>query len=222
MRTQPDLTKDQIETTRDTYNNCAKDYSERVEWNATISKQVKDRLVLPLHNMLVTSSKVAVLGCGTGRDLKEFISLGHSVHGFDISHGMLKQAKKLVGDIPLTKIDISKQKLPKNEFDAVYSDSVLAYIPNRNMTFALNSIYDSLKPNGVGLLGFKINGYKVVEDTILRAGGLESLRYYLSYPQSLVINYVESAGFVIKDSKLYEDSLSRPTKWLDLFVAKGN
>lgn len=222
MPIQPDLTQDQLKITRDTYNICAQDYSERVEWDGVISKQVKDRLVLPLHRMLTKSSKVAVLGCGTGRDIKEFISLGHSVHGFDISEGMLEQAKKIVGKVPLTKVDISTEDLPKKEFDAIYADSVLAYIQNKNLEFALTSIFNSLKPGGVGLLGFKVNGYAVVEDTILRAHGAKSLRYYLSYPQSLVSKYVETAGFVIKDSKLYEDSLDRPTKWLDLFVAKGN
>ena len=215
-----EITPYQLVVTRATYEACASVYAEKVEWADLISDQVKKRLVQPLNNEIPRNSCVAVLGCGTGRDVKEFKKYGHNVIGFDLSKGMLEVAKQKVPNVEFRKIDLSKDPLPEILFDALYADSVLSYIPHNRLCFTLNSFYSSLKPGGKGLLGFKINGYGVLQDNILNIGGEVSSRFYQTYPRDYVEAQVLAANFKIIKSKVYKDSLERPTKWYDIFVVK--
>ena len=114
-----DLTDEQIEITRRTYDNRAYRYAEIVERSPKIVSQVKQVLIDPMLEFIGSSRslEIAFIGCGTGRDIEHFTKLGFKCYGYDFSSGMLDEAAKHVSNIPLTLLDITKDYLPKTAFD---------------------------------------------------------------------------------------------------------
>jgi len=210
------LTEQQIQINRDTYDTCAHEYALKVERKPEVVRAVEELLLTPFYRMLATKnrSKIAFLGCGTGRDMNWFIRKDFECDGYDISQGMIDEAKIWVQEGNFYKLDISSQKLLKNNYSGVYCESALAYISKENLEYTIKNIRESLVEGGVALLGFKVNGSRVYKDNTL-----SKVRYYTSVEKEDIINLI-SKYFKIKRTIVSRDSFERPTEWLDLFVEK--
>jgi len=112
--------------------------------------------------------RILDFGCGTGLHIKEFISLGFDVYGFDISHSMLRQAKSNNGDREIFSNDLS---VFPEKFDLTYSlFDVISYQDNLDSAkIFLKSIVQKTKVGGVIMidgwhsLGAKLDPPKSVE-----------------------------------------------------------
>jgi trans-aconitate methyltransferase len=106
--------------------------------------------------------RVLDLGCGTGVLTAEIAGRGAEIFGVDLSEDMIAQAKK---KYPKLKFEVSDARALRfdAEFDAVFSNAVLHWIPEAEEVLA--GVARALKPGGrfVAEFGGKGNIRKLVE-----------------------------------------------------------
>ena len=110
-------------------------------------------------------SKGAVIldaGCGSGRDIIEFMNCGYSVEAFDKSESMVKIASDRSG------IDV-KQATFENfhytkKFDGIWCCASLLHVPFRDLVSTIKRIIKSLKDQGIIYMSFKYGEGERSED----------------------------------------------------------
>ena len=92
--------------------------------------------------------KILDLGCGPGRDLLFFKSLGHSVTGLDGSKEFVAMARAHSGGEVLHQ-DFLKMTLSKNHYDGVFANASLFHVPSSELPRILLNLFVTLKPRGI-------------------------------------------------------------------------
>ncbi|HEY2509271.1 MAG TPA: class I SAM-dependent methyltransferase [Polyangiaceae bacterium] len=88
------------------------------------------------------------LGCGPGRDLAHFRSLGHRAVGVDGCPAFCAMARSHSGCEVLQQ-DFLGLDLPTNRFDGVFANASLFHVPTAHITRVLRAIHAALVPRGV-------------------------------------------------------------------------
>ncbi len=88
------------------------------------------------------------LGCGPGRDLRAFASLGHEVTGLDGSVGLVKIARSET-DCQVLHQDFLDLDLPHARFDGIFANAALFHVPSSQIARVLADLAAALKPRGV-------------------------------------------------------------------------
>jgi SAM-dependent methyltransferase len=88
------------------------------------------------------------LGCGPGRDLHYFRSLGHDATGLDGSNEFVAMARSYSGCEVLHQ-DFLEMELPASHFDGVFANASLFHVPSQELPKALLELFTSLKSRGV-------------------------------------------------------------------------
>src|SRR5690242_11134579 len=88
------------------------------------------------------------LGCGPGRDLRYFRSLGHEAVGLDGSAAFVAMARDQSGCEVLHQ-DFLALNLPARRFDGVFANASLFHVPSLELPRVLREIAAALKPRGV-------------------------------------------------------------------------
>jgi SAM-dependent methyltransferase len=88
------------------------------------------------------------LGCGPGRDLAHFTSLGHTAIGLDGSLRFVEMARAA------TRCDVLHQSfldlsLPAARFDGIFANASLFHVPAQELPRVLAALHDALRPRGV-------------------------------------------------------------------------
>ena len=92
--------------------------------------------------------KILDLGCGSGKDVAIFNSLGFETVGVDGSKNMLREATRRHPDIKVTLGDVRKLEIPSNFFDGVWSWSVTTHLKGEDKRRSLKEVYRVLKRGG--------------------------------------------------------------------------
>lgn len=87
-------------------------------------------------------------GCGPGRDLAYFRSLGHEVVGLDGSTRFVEMARAATGCDVLHQ-DFLHLSLPEARCDGVFANASLFHVPTQELSRVLGDLWRSLKPRGV-------------------------------------------------------------------------
>jgi SAM-dependent methyltransferase len=87
-------------------------------------------------------------GCGPGRDLAYFGSLGHEAVGLDGCASFCAMARKHSGCQVLQQ-DFLALSLPANRFDGVFANASLFHVPGAELPRVLGELRATLKPRGV-------------------------------------------------------------------------
>lgn len=87
------------------------------------------------------------LGCGPGRDLAHFKSLGHEAVGLDGSREFAAMARTHSGCAVLHQ-DFLALDLPERHFDGVFANASLFHVPRRELPRVLRHLAVALKPRG--------------------------------------------------------------------------
>lgn len=87
-------------------------------------------------------------GCGPGRDLAHFRSLGHEAVGLDGCAAFAAMAREHSGCEVLHQ-DFLSLALPPGRFDGVFANASLFHVPGRELPRVLGALHASLKPRGV-------------------------------------------------------------------------
>ncbi len=88
------------------------------------------------------------LGCGPGRDLAYFRSLGHEAVGLDGCHAFCEMARRHAGCEVLEQ-DLLALSLPAARFDGIFANACLFHVPTSDVVRVLGELRDALKPRGV-------------------------------------------------------------------------
>jgi SAM-dependent methyltransferase len=144
----------------------SKDYADEVRFVLNRSGKVTQTQDAP------TALDILDLGCGTGRHAVQFASIGHRVHGIDLSSQMLdvavERAKQLNpyvrNRVSFSQGDIRDFSI-SHQFDAAYClFHVMSYLHNdQDIVMALSNVRSHLKTGGVFLFDFW-NGDAVLDD----------------------------------------------------------
>src|SRR3984893_5045134 len=88
------------------------------------------------------------LGCGPGRDLSHFRSLGHEAVGLDGSRQFVAMARAHSGCEVLHQ-DLLAMRLPESGFDGIFANASLFHVPSQELPRVLLELCNTLKPRGV-------------------------------------------------------------------------
>ena len=103
---------------------------------------------------LPKGSQILDVGCGHGRDMAWFESLGYSVTGIDCSAGMLAEAKKRVTGL-LLHAEFTEYSPPANSVDGIWCNASLLHIPRRMLSAVLREFRLWARPNAVFFASMK-------------------------------------------------------------------
>ena len=126
------------------------------------------------------------LGCGPGRDLRYFRSLGHDVTGLDGSLEFVTMARRYSG-CEVLHHDFLAMKLPASLFDGVFANASLFHVPSQELPRVLAELADTLKPGGVLFCSNPRGNNKE---------GVRGDRYSCFFDLTTWRDYVTAAGFM--------------------------
>jgi SAM-dependent methyltransferase len=125
------------------------------------------------------------LGCGPGRDLRHFRSLGHNAVGLDGSKEFVAMARSYSGCEVLHQ-DFLAMVLPQSRFDGVFANASLFHVPSQELPRILLELRETLRPGGIL---FCSNPRGNNEE------GFSDGRYGCFFDLDTWRNYVGAAGF---------------------------
>jgi len=125
------------------------------------------------------------LGCGPGRDLRHFRSLGHNAVGLDGSKEFVAMARSYSGCEVLHQ-DFLAMVLPESRFDGVFANASLFHVPSQELPRVLLELRETLRPRGI-LFCSNPRG----DNEEGSSGG----RYSCFFDLDTWRNYVRGAGF---------------------------
>ena len=126
------------------------------------------------------------LGCGPGRDLSYFRSLGHVAVGLDGSAQFASMARSH-SQCEVLHQDFLAMKLPASRFDGIFANASLFHVPSQELPRVLLQLFTALKIRGVL---FSSNPRGNNEE------GLSDDRYACFFDYNTWHDYVTAAGFV--------------------------
>ena len=92
--------------------------------------------------------RVLDFGCGPGRDLIQFMALGHKPIGLDGSPAFVAMARKSAGCEVLLQ-DFLTLDLPASHFHGVFANASLFHVPKQELPRVLQALWETLEPDGV-------------------------------------------------------------------------
>lgn len=174
---------DTIETTTiDHYDENAESF-----WEGTKDHDVTQNLEAFLLACLQEKSlDILDFGCGPGRDVKYFKTLGHRPTGLDGSEEFCKIARHYT-NCPILQQTFLNLELPEEGFDGIFANASLFHIPSQELPRVLNELHDALRPNGI-LFSSNPRG---------NGEGWQGERYGHYIELDISQSYLEAAGFEI-------------------------
>jgi len=92
--------------------------------------------------------KLLDFGCGPGRDLMHFRSLGHEAVGLEGAARFVAIARSASG-CEVMHQDFLHLALPEGRFDGVFANASLFHVPTQELRRVLSALWDALVPRGV-------------------------------------------------------------------------
>ena len=144
-------------------------------------------------------------GCGPGRDLSYFRSLGHEAIGLDGSAELVAMARADSGCEVLHQ-DFLALALPVGRFDGIFANASLFHVPRLALPDVLDKLHACLKPRGV-LFCSNPRGQN--------QEGMQGDRYGCYFDLPTWRRYVTAAGFTELDHFYRPPGLPREQQpWL--------
>jgi SAM-dependent methyltransferase len=162
-------------------------------WQGTKDHDVSQNIAALLRYIEVPAPfELLDFGCGPGRDLKTFKSLGHHPVGLEGAEALAAMAREFSG-CEVWEQNFLELTLPKTRFDGIFANAVLFHVPSVVLPSVLLQLYETLKPGGVlfcsnprgegqeGWQGERYGAYHDLEtwrDYMTNAGFAELTHYY--------------------------------------------
>ena len=144
-------------------------------------------------------------GCGPGRDLIYFKSLGHNPVGLDGTPEFCDMAREQSG-CPVLLQSFNDLMLEKNNFDGIFANASMFHVPSDNLDKVLSDLHQALRPDGI-LFTSNPRGNEEGWSSPTRYGN------FMQFDESL--QYLERAGFDLVDHYFRPPNLPREEqKWL--------
>jgi SAM-dependent methyltransferase len=149
-------------------------------------------------------------GCGPGRDLSYFKSLGHRPVGLDGSQAFCTMARANTGCQVLHQHFLSLA-LPPHGFDGIFANASLFHVPGQELPRVLQQLHNALRPGGV-LFSSNPRG---------NSEGWSGQRYghFMEFEESNA--YLEAAGFTVLEHYYRPNGAPRAAQpWLAIVSQK--
>ncbi len=118
-------------------------------WEGTKDHDVTQNYRALLGNMLAEAPyRILDLGCGPGRDLAYFESLGHEAVGVDGCPTFCAMARRHSGCEVLEQ-DLLALDLPAESFDGIFANASLFHVPTAEVPRVLGELREALRARGV-------------------------------------------------------------------------
>ena len=164
------------------YNEAAADF-----WEGTRDHDVTQNIdALLRHIRGAPPLRILDFGCGPGRDLAVFRSLGHEPIGLEGSPPLAAMAREH-SNCEVWEQDFLALRLPAGRFDGVFANASLFHVPTQELPEVLKALAATLKPRGVL---FSSNPRGDNEE------GWSHERYGAYWDLDTWRRYVSAAGFV--------------------------
>ena len=191
--------------TVDYYRKNAREYFEQTL--DVDMRPLRDRFLAAIPS----GGKILDAGCGSGRDARVFIELGHDVTAFDASPELARLAGEYLNR-PVETLRFQEMSWNR-EFDGIWACASLLHVPTGELPGVLGRMRDALKPGGVLYASFKygrgIHNRDGRQFTNLDEAGLDDL-------------LEDSQSFSLLDSWLSEDRRSeRASEYWFNFLLKA-
>jgi SAM-dependent methyltransferase len=143
MRSPAEL-KDISRLTLDHYGSNAQAF-----WQGTKGHDVEQNYRALLSNLEGPAPYAILdLGCGPGRDLRHFASLGHRAVGLDGCAAFCELARAHAG-CDVWQQDLLALDLPGTSFDGVFANASLFHVPRQELPRVLGQLHATLRARGV-------------------------------------------------------------------------
>jgi len=170
------------------------DYERRAEafWEGTKDHDVTQNYDALLSHIEGTPPfTILDFGCGPGRDLRYFASLGHTAIGLDGCARFCAMARAHSGCEVLHQ-DFLALSLPRARFHGIFANASLFHVPGASLARVLGALRDAIlqrgvlftsNPRGKNEEGWRGDRYGCFHDweawrTIVRAAGFVELTHY--------------------------------------------
>jgi SAM-dependent methyltransferase len=121
----------------------------RVFWNGTRDHDVSQNCAAFLDAIEGDPPySILDLGCGPGRDLSYFRSLGHDVVGLDGSTEFVAMARSY-SECEVLQQDFLAMKSPESRFDGIFANASLFHVPSQELPRVLAELSETLRSRGV-------------------------------------------------------------------------
>ena len=156
-------------------------------WEMGGSVEVIVDMLRPL-SLPAETTRILDLGCGPGRDLIYFKSLGHRPVGLDGSSAFCEMAREHSG-CPVLHQQFLHMNLPDKSFDGIFANASLFHVPSQELLRIIQELHAALRSEGIL---FTSNPRGSVE-------GWSGQRYGNYMEFEVTKAYLEAAGFVVLD-----------------------
>ncbi len=193
------------------YRETKENYDKGVEWHIQKSLSYNWKSQLDKFIGRLDGKRVLDAGCGTGRDIAEFIKRGIQVDGLDYSSKAIKKCREQFPDVIFYEGDIRNIELPDHEYNGLWACASILNIAKSEVATALSEFRRVLKRDGILFISVKEGkGEKMIAD---QAGE----RFFSFYSLDEIKILVEQAGFKIKCTEIISDAdltgkVSEPVK----------
>ncbi|HLU19503.1 MAG TPA: methyltransferase domain-containing protein [Pusillimonas sp.] len=188
-------------TTLDDYNQNASGFRAGT-WNHDVSQNIN---ALLRHIQAQPPYRILDFGCGPGRDLAAFKSLGHIPVGLDGSSEFVSMARESSG-CEVWHQDFLSLALPSVEFDGVFANASLFHVPGADIARVLKQLHRCLKPGGVLLSSNPRGGNQE---------GWNGARYGVYHDLTSWRRLLDEAGFIELEHYYRPEGLPREQQpWL--------
>lgn len=196
-------------TTLDDYNQNASGFRAGT-WNHDVSQNIN---ALLRHIQAQPPYRILDFGCGPGRDLAAFKSLGHIPVGLDGSSEFVSMARESSG-CEVWHQDFLSLALPSVEFDGVFANASLFHVPGADIARVLKQLHRCLKPGGVLLSSNPRGGNQE---------GWNGARYGVYHDLTSWRRLLDEAGFIELEHYYRPEGLPREQQpWLVTVWRKPN
>ena len=135
--------------------------------------------------------KILDAGCGPVEEPDEFVKRGFEYVGVDIAPGMVEYAREnRKGEFHV--MDIRDLEFPDNEFDGVWCNASIFFVPPEKMKQIAEELARVLKNSGTVYINFKLG-----EGSFLKEKYGEEIRQYLVSEEE-AREILKSTGFVVE------------------------
>ena len=188
------------------------------QWADAVSPPLRERYVDVLVERLPLTSRVLEIGCGSGVPVAALLAHHFDLHGIDISHEMVRNARTAVPTGHFEVGDISETAFEQGSFDGVVAFYSLVHLPREAQITLFSRIFHWMRPGGpfVASLGTS-DAAETVEEDWLGAGTM----FWSSYDAETNRVLLQRAGFTIEQASVIHQTEPSGDEVAFLWVVAG-
>lgn len=161
-------------------------------------------------SMLNQNDLILDAGCGSGRDIKAFLSMGFKVEAFDSSSKMVKFSSQYTGiDVKLMKF---QELTEMYHYNGIWCCGSLLHVLDEELNSVLAKIKSALVSGGILYMSFKYGNTQRITDG----------RFFNDMTEEKIINHLIALGGVeVLDMSLTKSNIpNTDDTWINILVKK--